>query len=187
MRMREWIFRMRGGIWTLLFIAILFMVRGTTPRIIAVSLAVVALGQLWRCWSAASIGLYRGENVKALKLATTGPYALMRNPLYFGNFVIGLGWSLIAGGWAVVIFTVSFFVLYVIVIIPHEESFLRSKFGNEYEDYCMRVGMFRPLSVNIKDITAPVDWSIVKRSEVHTIISTVTGTAIIIGVSLCYT
>lgn len=45
MRMREWIFRMRGGIWTLLFIAILFMVRGTTPRIIAVSLAVVALGQ----------------------------------------------------------------------------------------------------------------------------------------------
>ncbi|MBQ9389940.1 MAG: isoprenylcysteine carboxylmethyltransferase family protein [Synergistaceae bacterium] len=185
--MREWIFKMRGGIWTLLFIAILFMVRGTTPTVIAVSLIVVAAGQLWRCWSAASIGLYRGENVKALKLATTGPYALMRNPLYFGNFVIGLGWSLIAGKWAVIIFTLSFSVLYVMVIIPHEESFLRSKFGSEYEDYCTRVGMFWPLKINVEDITASVDWEIVKRSEVHTIISTVTGTAIIIGVSLCYT
>lgn len=187
MKMREWIFKMRGGIWTLLFIAIIFMVRGTTPEITAVSLAVVALGQLWRCWSAASIGLYRGENVKALKLATKGPYALMRNPLYFGNFVIGLGWSLIAGEWAVVIFTVSFFLLYVVVIIPHEESFLLSKFGNEYEDYRTRVGMFWPVKINVKDITASVDWSIVRRSEIHTIISTVIGTAIIIGVSLCYT
>ena len=127
MKMREWIFKMRGGIWTLLFIAILFMVRGTTPTIIAVSLIVVAAGQLWRCWSAASIGLYRGENVKALKLATTGPYALMRNPLYFGNFVIGFGWSIMAGLTGAVIFTVCFCVLYVWAIIPHEETFLLSK------------------------------------------------------------
>ena len=140
--MREWIFRMRGGIWTLLFLAILFMVRASTPGIIAASVIIVTLGQLWRCWSAGVIGLYRGENVKALKLATTGPYALMRNPLYFGNFVIGLGWSVIAGKWAVVIFAASFFVLYVLVIIPHEEEFLRTKFGHDYEEYCGRVRRF---------------------------------------------
>ena len=187
MKMREWVFRMRGGIWTLLFIAILLMVRSSSWGVIAVSVVIVALGQVWRCWSAGTIGLYRGENVKALKLATSGPYALMRNPLYFGNFVIGLGWSLIAGKWAVMIFAVSFYVLYVIVIIPHEEEFLRAKFGHEYEEYCTRVKMFRPVKLDITAITAPVDWDIIRKSEIHTIISTIIGTVIIIGVSLCYT
>lgn len=185
--MREWIFRMRGGIWTLLFIAIIFMVRGTTPGIIALSVVIVALGQIWRCWSAGAIGLYRGENVKALRLATTGPYALMRNPLYFGNFVIGLGWSMIAGKLAVMIFAACFWAVYVMAIIPHEEKFLRGKFGHDYEAYCERVKRFWPVSLDMSALKAPVDWDIVRRSEVHTIVSTVTGTAIIIAVSLCYT
>ena len=185
--MREWIFRMRGGIWTLLFLAILFMVRGSTPGIIAASVIIVALGQVWRCWAAGVIGLYRGENVKALNLATTGPYSLMRNPLYFGNFVIGLGWSLIAGKWAVIIFAVSFYVLYVLVIIPHEEEFLRAKFGHDYEEYCARVRRFMPVKIDTEALTVQVNWEIVRKSEIHTIISTVIGTAIIIAVSLCYT
>ena len=183
MKMREWIFKMRGGIWTLLFVAIIFMVRGTSPTVMAWSVVVVILGQLWRCWSAGVIGLYRGENVKALKLATFGPYAIMRNPLYFGNFVIGLGWSMIAGKLAVLIFAVSFWLLYVMVIIPHEESFLRKKFGHEYEEYCARVKRFFPVKLDINDLKAPIDWDIVRRSEIHTIISTVTGTAIIIAIS----
>ena len=185
--MREFVFRMRGGIWTLLFLAILFMVRGSSWQIISVSLVIIAMGQIWRCWSAGVIGLYRGENVKALKLATKGPYSLMRNPLYFGNFVIGLGWSIIAGKWAVIIFAVSFYVLYVLVIIPHEEEFLRTKFGHEYEEYCKRVKMFWPVKIDAEDIKAPVNWEIIRKSEIHTIISTITGTAIIIAVSLCYT
>ena len=187
MRMREFVFRMRGGIWTLLFLAILLMVRASSWGVIAVSVVIVALGQLWRCWSAGIIGLYRGENVKALKLATSGPYAIMRNPLYFGNFVIGLGWSLIAGKWAVMIFAVSFYVLYVIVIIPHEEEFLRAKFGHDYEEYCKRVKMFMPAKLDIDALKAPVNWEVIRKSEIHTIISTIIGTAIIIGVSLCYT
>lgn len=187
MRMREWVFRMRGGIWTLLFAAIIFMIRGTTPGIMALSLVIVLLGQLWRCWAAGAIGLYRGENVKALKLAVSGPYSIMRNPLYFGNFVIGLGWSMIAGKWAAVIFVVCFWAVYVMAIIPHEEEFLRSKFGHDYEEYCARVKRFYPTSLDINALKAPVDWDIVRRSEIHTIISTVIGTAIIIGISLCYT
>ena len=185
--MREFVFRMRGGIWTLLFLAILFMVRESSWEIIAVSLVIISLGQIWRCWSAGVIGLYRGENVKALKLATKGPYSLMRNPLYFGNFVIGLGWSLIAGKFAVMIFVISFVVLYVLVIIPHEEEFLRTKFGHEYEEYCAGVKMFWPVKIDIDAIKTPVDWEIIRKSEIHTIISTITGTAIIIAVSLCYT
>ncbi|MBQ7154221.1 MAG: isoprenylcysteine carboxylmethyltransferase family protein [Synergistaceae bacterium] len=185
--MREFIFRMRGGIWTLLFVAVLFMVRasGTEQRYACIIL--VFLGQVWRCWAAGCIGLYRGENVKAKRLAENGPYALMRNPLYFGNFVIGLGWSVAAGFRGVMLFTVSFILLYVAVIIPHEEAFLREKFGIEYEEYCLRVKRFWPLVIDVKALCEGFDATIVMRSEIHTITSTIIGTIIILGVTLCYT
>ncbi len=186
-KIRKFIFKMRGGLWTLLFIAILFMVRKSTPQTILCSLIIILAGQIWRCWAAGSIGLYRGENVKAQKLATTGPYALMRNPLYFGNFIIGLGWSLIAGTTAIIIFCVSFYILYVIVIIPHEENFLREKFGTEYKEYCERVKRFFPVKLNMKDLRGNFDMNIIMKSEIHTITSTIIGTLIIIGVSMCYT
>ena len=63
--MREFVFRMRGGIWTLLFLAVLFMVRASTRGQVIACLVLVVLGQVWRCWAAGCIGLYRGENVKA--------------------------------------------------------------------------------------------------------------------------
>ncbi len=187
MRMRSWVFKMRGGLWTLLFVVILFMLEpATLPRLCA-CLALAGLGQVWRCWSAGFIGLYRGENVKAQRLATHGPYALMRNPLYFGNFVIGFGWSIMAGLNGAIIFAVCFYLLYVVVIIPHEEEFLRSKFGAEYEDYCARVKRFWPVRFEAADLRGGFDPTILMRSEIHTIISTIIGTAIIIIVSLCYT
>ena len=184
-RIREWIFKMRGGLWTLLFVIILFTAKKTSLNQIFAAVAIICAGQLWRCWAVGFIGLYRGENVKALKLATKGSYAIMRNPLYFGNFLIGLGWSIIAGFHAVIIFAVSFYILYVLVIIPHEEEFLLSKFGVEYEKYCEKVKRFYPLSLNMKDIRGNFDLKILMRSEIHTIISTLAGTLIIIAV--CYT
>ena len=182
--MREWVFKMRGGLWTLLFVVILFMLEPATPKRICACLALVVLGQAWRCWAVGYIGLYRGENVKANALATHGPYALMRNPLYFGNFVIGFGWSIMAGLTGAVIFTVCFYLLYVLAIIPHEEKFLISKFGSEYQDYCVRVKRFWPSQLNIQDLRGKFDSGVVMRSEIHTIISTVIGTVIVIAVTL---
>ena len=184
----EFIFKMRGGLWTLLFVLILISAYGTktSSAQIYISLVIIIAGQIWRCWAAGFIGLYRGENVKALKLAQTGPYALMRNPLYFGNFLIGLGWSIIAGFHAVIIFLASFYLLYILVIIPHEENFLRGKFGDEYINYCERVKRFWPVSLKISDLIGNFDSKILLRSEIHTIITTLIGTLIIIVVT-CYT
>ncbi len=182
--MREWVFKMRGGLWTLLFVVILFMLEPATPARVCACIALVVLGQAWRCWAVGYIGLYRGENVKANALATHGPYALMRNPLYFGNFVIGFGWSILAGLRGAGIFTVCFYVLYVLVIIPHEESFLLSKFGREYEDYCRRVKRFWPAELKVHDLRGKFDSGVVMRSEIHTLISTIIGTGIVLAVSM---
>lgn len=177
---------MRGGLWTLLFVIILLTVRKSSFAKIYTALFMISAGQIWRCWAAGNIGLYRGENVKALRLATTGAYALMRNPLYFGNFLIGLGWSVIAGIYGVIIFCVSFYVLYIVIIIPHEEKFLRSKFGHEYELYCERVKIFWPAALNVEDIPGKFDVKILMHSEIHTIITTIIGTVVIIAVSLSH-
>ena len=122
--------------------------------------------------------------MKALKLAHEGPYALMRNPLYFGNFMIGLGWAVIAGIYAVIVFVIAFMILYVLVIIPHEEEFLRKKFGHEYELYCEKVKAFWPLRLNLKDLCVKPDMKVIARSEIHTVISTIAGTCIILAVSI---
>ena len=184
MIMREFVFKMRGGLWTLLFVLMLIISSYPSFSQIIYGLVLILLGQLWRIWSSGIIGLYRGENVKALKLAHEGPYALMRNPLYFGNFMIGLGWAVIAGMNAVIIFLIAFVILYVIVIIPHEESFLLGKFGHEYESYCERVKMFWPVKLNMKDICVKPDMNVIMRSEIHTVISTIAGTCIILAVSI---
>ena len=185
-KFREWIFKMRGGLWTLLFLIILFTAKKTSINQVLIALAFIIFGQLWRFWAVGFIGLYRGENVKAQKLATKGPYALMRNPLYFGNFLIGLGWGIIAGLHAVIIFILSFYVLYNLAIIPHEEKFLRNKFGIEYESYCGRVKRFFPVFSKLKfeSLRGRFDYKILIKSEIHTVISTVIGTLIIIAV--CY-
>lgn len=184
-KFRAVIFKMRGGLWTLIFFVILFTAKKNfSLNQFFISLVLIFAGQCWRCWAVGFIGLYRGENVKAQKLTTTGPYALMRNPLYFGNFLIGLGWAIVAGGHAVIIFIVSFYVLYDWAIIPHEEKFLSFKFGIEYENYCARVKRFFPVNLNVKDLRGDFDSKILMRSEIHTIISTLIGTLIMIAV--CY-
>jgi len=178
-KFKAWVFKMRGGLWTLLFV-IIFIVAKPSVNSLLNGLWLVVLGQLWRFWAAGCIGRYRGEQVKALRLATWGPYALMRNPLYFGNFLIGLGWAVMAGLWAVLIFILGFIILYVLIIIPYEENFLLNKFGAEYENYKLRTGMFAPRSgFKLKDLRGDFDAKILWQSERHTVITTVIGTLIL--------
>ena len=175
---REKVFRLRGGIWTLLFLLILILAQPTRQSLL-LGLPFVLLGQLWRFWAVGCIGRYRGETVGAERLATWGPYAFMRNPLYFGNGLIGLGWGLMAGPWAALLFLVSFFVLYGLLIVPHEESFLLSKFGDAYRDYRTRTGAFLPRAWPSGRIAGPFAAGILWTSERHTLLSTLAGTLLI--------
>lgn len=186
-KFREFIFKMRGGIWTLLFLMIMLLTNHK-PELITIIFALILIfaGQLIRFWAAGTIGLYRGEKVKAQRLATTGAYSLIRNPLYFGNGLIGLGWSLIAGYLAVIIFVISFWIIYAKIIIPFEEKFLTNKFGAEYLHWKNQTGMFLPKSLkNFR--RGNFDSKILIRSEVHSLVTTIIGTVIILVKALCYT
>jgi protein-S-isoprenylcysteine O-methyltransferase Ste14 len=66
-------------------LAVLFLVLARPePHSMVIGLAVAAVGELIRLWAA-------GHIEKTLTLATGGPYAHTRNPLYVGSSVLALG------------------------------------------------------------------------------------------------
>lgn len=84
------------------------------------------------------------KQVHADKLVTEGFFAHARNPLYDGNLLILAGLFMIHNNPLVYLLGGIFFVTAYIAIIAAEETFLAKKFGEEYEDYCARVGRWLP-------------------------------------------
>jgi protein-S-isoprenylcysteine O-methyltransferase Ste14 len=76
-------------------------------------------------------------------LATTGPYAYTRNPLYLGSLLIGVGFAIAARSWWIgLALVVMFFAIY-IPVIRGEEKFLREKFL-DFEEYVRNVPRMFP-------------------------------------------
>jgi protein-S-isoprenylcysteine O-methyltransferase Ste14 len=119
-----------------LFAVLYFWLARPSWRSLRMGAVVVALGLLIRA-------LASGHVRKNEALATTGPYAYTRNPLYLGSLLIGLGFCVAARSWwvggAVV---VMFFAIYV-PVIRDEEAFLRRTFP-EFEEYAHRVPRMLP-------------------------------------------
>ncbi|HOE66359.1 MAG TPA: isoprenylcysteine carboxylmethyltransferase family protein [Candidatus Hydrogenedentes bacterium] len=88
-----------------------------------------------------------GRNTKqqvADILNTSGAYSIVRNPLYLGNFFMGLGVAMFACfWWLALIYALSFW-LYYERIIYAEEAYLLEKFGDEYAQWANRTPAFIP-------------------------------------------
>jgi protein-S-isoprenylcysteine O-methyltransferase Ste14 len=106
----------------------------------------------WSAMALGAIGVVPGLLIRALasghvrkneSLATSGPYAYTRNPLYLGSLLIALGFAAAARSWWVSLaLVVMFFAVYVPVILD-EEAFLRQKFP-EFDEYARRVPRMLP-------------------------------------------
>ena len=100
-----------------------------------VVLALLGIG--FRMWSAGCI--HKNE-----ALATDGPYAMTRNPLYVGSFILGLGMVIaVRSWWLAAIYVIGFAVFYWPTVM-NEERYLLSKFGDEFTAYKRRVPAFLP-------------------------------------------
>ena len=77
-------------------------------------------------------------------LITGGPYALVRHPMYFGTFSIGLGIIMILlNGWALPPFLIIFALIY-IPQIRREQQKLTENFGDTYRAYCEKTPAYFP-------------------------------------------
>jgi len=110
-----------------------------------VGVVIMAVVQAFRMYAASFLwGRQAVAKVEADFLCTAGPYAYFRNPLYLGNFLIGIGLCITINEWyAYAFFFVSYVFVYSIVI-PYEERFLQERFGDIYVKYKADTGRFIP-------------------------------------------
>ena len=85
-----------------------------------------------------------GHVKKNEELTTTGLYAHTRNPLYLGSIVIAAGFAMAAQSLWIVAILIAMFVAIYVPVIRGEEAFLRTKFGEKFDDYCHRVPRLLP-------------------------------------------
>lgn len=81
---------------------------------------------------------------EAAELNTTGPYSVVRNPLYVGRIVNYTGLAMLSGS---VAFSVIVFVLSVLIYIrisTYEAAFLRTKFGDQFEKWAAETPLLLP-------------------------------------------
>jgi len=82
--------------------------------------------------------------VEGHKLATNGPYAWVRHPIYTGMFGMLLATGLAISYWFVVPVAAILFIAGTMIRIRREERLLRESFGSEFDAYAARVSAFIP-------------------------------------------
>lgn len=77
-------------------------------------------------------------------LVRSGPYSIVRNPMYLGTFLTGAGFILIVWPWWMLPIFTFFFYLRFRMQIMKEEEHLNSVFGPVYREYCLNIPPFFP-------------------------------------------
>ena len=135
----------RGGTWIqrwrvplgFLCAAIFLLLAKPTRTALLAGAFVSLLGLAIRAWAA-------GHIRKNAQLAVSGPYAFTRNPLYFGSFLLGLGFTIASGQWVLGLLFVALFLGIYFPVMRVEASTLAELFGKEYEVYRESVPLFFP-------------------------------------------
>lgn len=97
----------------------------------AVGLIFVIIGVLMRLWA-------RGHFERG-RLFTTGPYALIRHPLYLGSLLVVVGVLCQFNGWVNWVVALPLFVLFHGIAIVYEERSLAKKYGHAWNSYASHV------------------------------------------------
>lgn len=145
-------------------------------------IAFILLGQLFRV---SARGFKREHSFNSGFLVIGGPYTLVRNPMYLGILLIGLGVVLVLFKlWVISLFLFIFFLRYILLIFKEEKKLL-SAFPKEYPDYCNKVPrIFPSISAILKrDISVylPIKWIWIKK-EIGPILTVLLVT---ISIDLC--
>jgi protein-S-isoprenylcysteine O-methyltransferase Ste14 len=182
-RIGGWLFRHRTWLPLPAALAILTLRIGQaapSPFLAGAGVAVTTLGELLRLWAVHQIGaISRTRSERLGPLVLSGPFALIRNPLYVGNIALWIGFALTARLiWLVPVIFVLLALEYH-AIVRWEETLLESRLGQEYRDYAARVPRWIP-SLNrgqrgLRRGTEGFSWSATLFSERGTLIAIALG------------
>ena len=142
------LFKVRSFTPVPVILVMLFCFRGEWENTLltwSCGLLLLTCGEGLRLWSLRYIGKFsRTRKKKARMLVTIGPYALVRNPLYWGNLLILLGFAVMSELiWLIPVVIILFFIQYQCIVLWDEEC-LREFFSAEAENYFRRTPRWLP-------------------------------------------
>jgi len=114
-----------------------FLLAHPTPGRLVVGACVAAAGLVLR-------GAAAGHLRKRERLATSGPYASTRNPLYLGSALLAAGFLIAGRSWVAAAILIAYFVLFYGAVMRREEQELRALYGAAFDAYASRVPLFWP-------------------------------------------
>jgi len=138
-------------------IAYLVFAQPTWPLLIAGSMVALA-GLGIRAYAA-------GHLVKDQSLATGGPYAYTRNPLYLGSLLIGVGLVVAGAQWVLGVVFVVFFLVVYLPVMRREGRNLRRRFGREFDVYAAAVPLLFPHQKPLKPSRTKFRWNRYRRNR----------------------
>ena len=138
MDIRNLFFKSRSFTPIPILLMMLYFARPNSPYFF-LGIFLIVIGEIIRLRSVSFAGgETRTMNVGASSICKSGPYSIVRNPLYIGNMMIYVGFAFVSG--SVYVVTISsitfiyFFIQYSLIISLEEEA-LEEKFGDEYITY----------------------------------------------------
>ncbi len=130
---------------------------------------VAIFGEAIQVWASAHLR----KNVEVVK---SGPYAWVRNPMYFGRFFVGLGLTLLTWRWFLVLPYVVIFWVYAQARVLGEEARLEGLFGDDYASYRGKVRRWLPTAPKERLSEERWSWACVLRNhELRVAVAVVAG------------
>jgi len=128
-----------------------------------------------------------GHLRKDRELATAGPYARTRNPLYLGSAFMAAGFAVAGHSWWAGGLIVIYFAVFYYAVMKNEESDLRVRFGALFENYAQKVPLLFPNFLNPGYLAAPgpepenqFSWPQYRRNrEYRALLGTIAGFAVV--------
>jgi protein-S-isoprenylcysteine O-methyltransferase Ste14 len=150
--------------------------RGSVALVVG-GAVLVALGEAIRLWGVRHIGaISRTRSDRLGPLVASGPFALVRNPLYLGNVALWVGFAVSARlPWLAPVF-VAILAFEYHAIVRWEERLLEERLGERYRTYAAQVPRWMPRMSAVASTPAPgFSWRETFYSERGTLIAVAVG------------
>jgi protein-S-isoprenylcysteine O-methyltransferase Ste14 len=152
LRHRRRRFRQLAGI---VFVVWMTLVGQPLPLFFWLGTALAVLGMGVRLWAS-------GYVMKNEVLATVGPYARVRHPLYVGNLLICAGFCAASGLWWSVPVALLLLLAFYPDAIRYEDQKLQRLFPGDWERWASQTSALLPRLVPYRGNGEPVPWSLAR-------------------------
>lgn len=134
-----------------------FLLAHPVPVTLCAGATMAAIGLTIR--AAAAGHLHKHES-----LATAGPYAWTRNPLYLGSSLLAAGFLLATSSWLAAAIAVLYLAVFYPGVMRREEEELRAEYGPAFDEYARRVSPFWPRPPS-GAASEPFSWAQYRRNR----------------------